>query len=355
MPADAGRNAVKLAELSRLTGVHIVAPTGLHHERYYGPSHWSNRARRRTSSPTCSPPTSTDGHRRERLLRPGRPADRRSGPGSSRSPAATTARRRGTPGSSRPRPRRIAGPGVPILTHCEGGTGALEQLRLLADLGVAPGHVDAEPRRQGRRSRLPPRAAGDRRVRRVRPGRSAGATATNGTLDLLEAMIEDGLGGPDRARHGRRAAGLLPRVRWRARAWPGCSTGSVGRWPSAGSTARRRDALFVANPARAFAFADERGPTVRRWRRTDDPADPTGRPTGRSADERRRVACPAVVVRGRPRGRRARASSARSTSPRCSTTRSTSRSATRRRPASTSSRTARCAEPGSSPPSSTAT
>ena len=41
MPADCGRNASKLADLSRRTGVHIVAATGLHHERFYGPSHWS--------------------------------------------------------------------------------------------------------------------------------------------------------------------------------------------------------------------------------------------------------------------------------------------------------------------------
>ena len=36
--------AGKLAELSRRTGVHVVAPTGLHHDRYYGPSHWSHRS-----------------------------------------------------------------------------------------------------------------------------------------------------------------------------------------------------------------------------------------------------------------------------------------------------------------------
>ena len=45
MPCDAGRNAGKLAELSRRTGVHIVAPTGLHHERFYGPVHWSHLVR----------------------------------------------------------------------------------------------------------------------------------------------------------------------------------------------------------------------------------------------------------------------------------------------------------------------
>ena len=43
MPADTGRNATKLAELSRQTGVHVIAPTGLHHERFYGPAHWSTR------------------------------------------------------------------------------------------------------------------------------------------------------------------------------------------------------------------------------------------------------------------------------------------------------------------------
>lgn len=40
MPADCGRNVLKLAEVSRRTGVHIVAPTGIHLEKYYLPNHW---------------------------------------------------------------------------------------------------------------------------------------------------------------------------------------------------------------------------------------------------------------------------------------------------------------------------
>lgn len=40
MPSDAGRNIRKLAEVSRNTGVHIVAPTGIHLEKYYPPGHW---------------------------------------------------------------------------------------------------------------------------------------------------------------------------------------------------------------------------------------------------------------------------------------------------------------------------
>src|SRR5215210_6269015 len=41
MPIDCGRNPDKLADLSRRSGVHVVASTGLHHERFYRPAHWS--------------------------------------------------------------------------------------------------------------------------------------------------------------------------------------------------------------------------------------------------------------------------------------------------------------------------
>src|SRR6185295_88322 len=44
MPADCGRNPAKLAELSRRSGVHLIAATGLHHDKLYGSSHWSLRA-----------------------------------------------------------------------------------------------------------------------------------------------------------------------------------------------------------------------------------------------------------------------------------------------------------------------
>lgn len=40
MPANAGRNIRKLAEVSRRSEVHIVAPTGIHLEKYYLPNHW---------------------------------------------------------------------------------------------------------------------------------------------------------------------------------------------------------------------------------------------------------------------------------------------------------------------------
>lgn len=40
MPANCGRNVVKLAEVSQETGVHIIASTGIHLEQYYPTTHW---------------------------------------------------------------------------------------------------------------------------------------------------------------------------------------------------------------------------------------------------------------------------------------------------------------------------
>jgi predicted metal-dependent phosphotriesterase family hydrolase len=40
MPANAGRNILKSAEISRETGINIVVPTGIHLEKYYPDDHW---------------------------------------------------------------------------------------------------------------------------------------------------------------------------------------------------------------------------------------------------------------------------------------------------------------------------
>lgn len=40
MPAGCGRNVLKLAEVSRLSGIQIIAPTGIHLPVYYPPHHW---------------------------------------------------------------------------------------------------------------------------------------------------------------------------------------------------------------------------------------------------------------------------------------------------------------------------
>lgn len=40
MPANCGRSVLKLADVSRWTGVNIIVPTGIHLEIYYVPNHW---------------------------------------------------------------------------------------------------------------------------------------------------------------------------------------------------------------------------------------------------------------------------------------------------------------------------
>ena len=40
MPANCGRNVLKLAEVSRRSNVNLIAPTGIHLEIYYPPNHW---------------------------------------------------------------------------------------------------------------------------------------------------------------------------------------------------------------------------------------------------------------------------------------------------------------------------
>jgi phosphotriesterase-related protein len=43
MPCDAGRDVLKLAEISRRSGVHLIAPTGLHLPKFYPQGHWRFR------------------------------------------------------------------------------------------------------------------------------------------------------------------------------------------------------------------------------------------------------------------------------------------------------------------------
>ncbi|BDD01236.1 aryldialkylphosphatase [Persicobacter psychrovividus] len=40
MPANAGRNPILSAKISRQTGVHMIIPTGIHLEQYYPKNHW---------------------------------------------------------------------------------------------------------------------------------------------------------------------------------------------------------------------------------------------------------------------------------------------------------------------------
>ena len=140
--------------------------------------------------------------------------------------------------------------GVPILTHCENGTGALEQLRLLADQGVDLGHVAL--------------SHVDKVVDRAyhRELLSSGAFAEydqsfrwgdqpNGTIRLLEWMIEDGLDGRivvgmDAAKRGYyRVFGGQPGLAWLLDGFRRLLDGA-----GIGEAVRHR--LFVTNPAQLY-------------------------------------------------------------------------------------------------------
>ena len=251
MPADCGRNPKLLAELSRRSGVHLVAATGLHHEKFTGPAHWSLLA---TEDELADLFTSDveDGID-ERDYRG--PIVRRT---TIRAGVVKIAGSLGGP-SDRDRPifRAAAathlGTGVPIHTHCEAGTGALEQVRLLADAGlpaarVSLSHVDKVVDRGYHRELLATGASvvydqafrwGDRE---------------NGTLQLIEWAVEDGhadhvMLGMDAARQGYYAAyGGAPGL-------PYLLTTFIDQLEARGIGAAIRQRFFVDNPARAFAFA----------------------------------------------------------------------------------------------------
>ncbi len=252
MPADCGRNAEHLAELSRRTGVHLIASTGLHHEKFYGRWHWSGRlgedaiARLFVADVTEGIDVNDYGGPvvRRTTVRAGliKIAGSAGGPSARDEPifrAAALAHRWS---------------GVPVHTHCEAGTGALEQISLLVAAGVEPehlslSHVDKVVDRGYQRAIFETGASvvydqafrwGDR---------------PNGTLQCLDWAAEDGgLGqvmlGMDAARQGYYAAyGGRPGLPYLLTEF----SVSMRERGLDDATQRR---MFVDNPAKAYAFAE---------------------------------------------------------------------------------------------------
>jgi len=252
MPCDAGRNAGKLAEISRRTGVHVVAPTGLHLAKYYGDAHWSARL----DADEIGALFAAD-------IVEGIDEHDYSGPVVRR-----TAHRAGvtkiaasldglTPHEEkvfRAAAMAHAMTGCPILTHCEQGTAALDQIEALARVGVAPRHVvlshtDKVVDRGYHRAILETGAAVEYdQAFRWKAGES------NGTLALLEWMIEDGhldrlMLGMDAARQGYWATyGGSPGMSYLLGPF-------ASEMTERGIGAVEQRAIFVDNPARAYAFA----------------------------------------------------------------------------------------------------
>jgi phosphotriesterase-related protein len=190
MPADCGRDVLMLAEIARRTGLNIIAPTGLHHERYYHDRHWSVRLGVEEMAELFVADISEGIDELDY-----------SGPVIKRTThKAGVMKVAGSAGGPSPRDRHIFAAaalaqqrtGCPILTHCEGGTGALEQVETLTGHGADPAHVvlshvDKVVDRAYQREIASPGAfmEYDHAFR--------WGDGTNGTLQLLEWAAEDGL------------------------------------------------------------------------------------------------------------------------------------------------------------------
>lgn len=251
MPCDSGRNVAKLAEISRGSGVHIVAPTGLHLAKYYPPGHWSERL-----------PAADLARLFIADIEDGADANDYGGPSIERLPhrcgVIKVASGAGRIDAHEEKIFEAAAAahhatGAPILTHTEQGTAALEQMELFGRLGVEPAHVvlSHTDRRPDRQYHLEILATGvfvefDSAFRWP-------AERGNPTRDLVVYLFEQGRGG--QVMLGMDAA--------RRRYWkhyggkPGLSFLLTEFWDSlraAGLRDEDRAAIFVDNPARAYAF-----------------------------------------------------------------------------------------------------
>lgn len=134
MPCAAGRDVTKLAAVSRASGVHLVAATGLHTAKYYDGRPWTQEADEQVLAGLFTADV-VEGIDRYDY---GGPVIRRTGHRAGVVKVATageqpTAAERRAFAAAAETIRRT---GVPLLTHCEDGRGAPAQLDLLRELGV---------------------------------------------------------------------------------------------------------------------------------------------------------------------------------------------------------------------------
>jgi phosphotriesterase-related protein len=130
MPGGCGRNAAMLAEVSRRSGVHIVAPTGMHLSKYYSPDRIEPSEEQLvklfTSEIENGMPEGEHTSHRAGVIKVAGGLDRLTEFQRRIFRAAAIAQRM---------------TGAPILTHTEQGTAAMEQIDVLAEAGADLGHV----------------------------------------------------------------------------------------------------------------------------------------------------------------------------------------------------------------------
>ena len=249
MPCDAGRNVLKLAEISRRSNVHILCPTGLHTTRFYDDGHWSHHYsvdeitglfvadieigidRFDYSGPVVE---RTD--YRAGLIKIATEGGELSGREKRIFEAAATTHVR---------------TGAPILTHVEHGEGALEQVHMLLDHGVdlskvVLSHTDRKPDVSYHRDIL------QTGVRVEYDSAFRWKSETNPTLELVLALIEEF---PDQIMLGMDAA--RPAY-WKSYGGaPGLSfllNEFTQTLRARGLTDQQWNQIFVSTPADAYNF-----------------------------------------------------------------------------------------------------
>lgn len=256
MPADCGRDVEMLAAISRRSGVHIIASTGLHTARYYSDRHWS----RRMGAPEIAQLFIDEVERGIDTFDLAGPTIRRSGH------RAGLIKIGGSAGFPDERDRTVfeaaaiaqSISGAPILTHCEDGLRGPEQVRFLEDHGADPrhvvlSHVDKVVDRGYHRELAETGAFVE-----FDQG-SRWREAQNGTLRILEWLVEDGridhvVMGHDHARRGYwKAYGGTPGMDY--------LLGEFSRlMDDRGLSAEVRTRVFVTNAAVALSLEERSSP-----------------------------------------------------------------------------------------------
>ena len=252
MPIGLGRDAEALADVSRRSGVHVIAPTGIHTPAWYDDLHWSNRL---SAEPMAGLMVADVVDGIDRLDYGGPIVERtdvRAGVVKIGGTADFPTERDATVFEAAAITQQQTG--VPILTHTQGGQRGVEQARFLADHGadlahVLLSHVDKVVDREYHREI----AATGARVEFDQGFRWK--DGPNGTLRILEWLVEDGLTdhitlGLDAARQGYwEAYGGSPGIAWFV---DGLKTLMTER----GIGEDIQQALYVDNPAAAYTFIE---------------------------------------------------------------------------------------------------
>lgn len=253
MPCDCGRNVLKLVSVSEESGIHIVAPTGLHLAKYYPSGHWSHHLSTEAMQSLFEADI-TDGIDRNDY---GCPVVERTSHRAGVIKIATG----DLPFTSRE--DRIfeaaAGAhrstGCPILTHTEKGLGGIEQIRKLEGFGVdltkvVLSHTDRKPDSAYHRDllRTGVRLEYDSAFR-WKP--SQGNPTLNLVLELSPEFPDQIMLGMDAARSSYwRSYGGAPGLTF-------LLTDFTQSLQAKGISEETLNKIFVRNPAAAYSFTSE--------------------------------------------------------------------------------------------------